>query len=477
MDGYVRVSRVMGREGAAYISPTVQREAIEQWAERHDIALEVVHVDEDETGGSHDRPGLNAAMERVRRGESDGIVAWKIDRFSRMTELGLRDLRELQDRGARLAFVVEDLDLHGPVGRLLYTVLLAQHEFFLSQIKASWGTAKARAMDRGAIVGPTPFGYARDDEGVLVVDPATADMVRGAFELAASTRIDERVHAVRDYLAERCAAIPARESGDLAGGGVGRTWTTSTVRRFLQQRCYLGEFTYGDLAHRDPDLALTSAATWHAAQPGEPQRRRRAAHYPLSGLAHCGTCGTHMVGGRSGRARSGDGLRTYRCAASITGWKGGRCAAPATMTADRLETYVREQAAAAAEEIVGNYARRADDDSDLVAALQRMQAADWEAEQALVDLTLRRRLGERYHEYLQVRLDEQDDARSEYEALARRSAGGQLAAELPSLIRSATSDELGVLLRSILASIVVQRGRGAVVDRVRLVARHELEAH
>ena len=30
MDGYIRVSRLAGREGAAYISPGVPREAIER---------------------------------------------------------------------------------------------------------------------------------------------------------------------------------------------------------------------------------------------------------------------------------------------------------------------------------------------------------------------------------------------------------------------------------------------------------------
>lgn len=465
MDGYVRVSRVAGREGAGYISPTVQREAIEQWAMRHGIELATVHVDEDETGGSHDRPGLNAAMDRVRRGDTGGIVAWKIDRFSRMTEHGLRDLRELHDLGARLAFVVEDLDLHGPVGRLLYTVLLAQHEFFLDQIKASWRTAKSKAMDRGAIVGPTPFGYVRGPAGVLMVDPVTGDIVREAFDMAARAGL----HACMKLLTERCADLADRGERPIRDGGVGRTWTTSTVRRLLGQRCYLGEFSYGDLTHTDPELALISPDVWHAAQPGEPQRRRRSADYPLSGLAHCGTCSTHMVGGRAG-----PGVRTYRCAASITSWKAGRCPAPATMVADRLEEYVRERAALFAEQTVRQLADRGDDTAEVADALERVQSADWEVEQALADLTLRRALGDRYHTYLQVRLDEQKEARRAYEEIARRSGASSITAEVADLIREANADELGVLLRGILSSIVVRRGRGPVESRVDLLG-HDLE--
>lgn len=471
MDGYVRVSRVAGREGAGYISPTVQREAIERWAERHGIELATVHVDEDETGGSHDRPGLNLAMERVRSGRTGGIVAWKIDRFSRMTELGLRDLRELHDMGARLAFVVEDLDLHGPVGRLLYTVLLAQHEFFLSQIKASWRTAKDRAMGRGAIIGPTPFGYCRGPDGVLLVDPVTGDIVREAFDVAARAGL----HACVRFLTERCATLPDRGERPIREGGVTRAWTTSTVRRLLGHRCYLGEFAYGDLTHTDPDLALVRPEIWHAAQPGEPQRRRRAAVYPLSGLAVCGSCGTHMVGARGGRTPDGGGIRSYRCAASITSWKGERCTAPATMVAHRLEEHVREQALAAARDVRRDVRSVEGEDVELTGALERVRTADWEVEQALMDLTLRRQLGERYHGYLQVRLDEQEAAREAYGQLARARGTDALIAQLPELIADAELEELGVLLRGILSSIVVSRGRGPVEGRVLLVTVDDVE--
>jgi hypothetical protein len=136
MDGYIRISRRLGRKGAAYISPTVQREAIERWAEYRGVTILAWHTDEDESGGTHSRPGLDAARDRALNGETGGIVSWKIDRFSRFTEGGLRDLRLLEGRGARLAFVTEDIDTSGPMGKLVYTMLLAFAEFFLDNIKA-----------------------------------------------------------------------------------------------------------------------------------------------------------------------------------------------------------------------------------------------------------------------------------------------------------------------------------------------------
>jgi len=83
MDGYIRVSRRLGREGPGDISPDVQREAIKRWAAYKDVEVDEWHVDEDWSGGTHERPGLERAIERATAGETGGIVLWKIDRFSR----------------------------------------------------------------------------------------------------------------------------------------------------------------------------------------------------------------------------------------------------------------------------------------------------------------------------------------------------------------------------------------------------------
>ena len=146
--------------------------------------------DEDECGGTQDRPGLDRARDRALNGETGGIVSWKIDRFSRFTEGGLRDLRLLEDRGARLAFVVEDIDTSGPMGKLVYTMLLAFAEFFLDNIKAGWVDTKARAIERGAHIGPTNVGYLKRKDGTLEVDPDRGPLVtrRSRSLLAAACR-------------------------------------------------------------------------------------------------------------------------------------------------------------------------------------------------------------------------------------------------------------------------------------------------
>lgn len=199
------------------------------------------------------------------------------------------------------------------------TILLAVAALELDNTKSGWRVAKARAVERGAKIGPTPFGYRRLDDGTLEVHEDEADAVRSAYTLASRDGIDAAV----SYLQAHAA---------------GRVWTRFTVERVLSNRMYLGEVRYGDLVGRFDGLAIVSRAVWEAAQPaaGVIRRRKPKAAFPLSGLAPCAACGGPLVGSRGGP----DKRRMYRCAASQTAYKQDRCPAPVVTTAATLEEYV-----------------------------------------------------------------------------------------------------------------------------------------
>jgi site-specific DNA recombinase len=454
MDGYIRVSRRMGREGPGYISPDVQREAIQRWADYKDVEIVAWHVDEDWSGGTHKRPGLEAAVERAVTGETGGIVSWKIDRFSRYTEGGLRDLRRLEEMNARLAFVTEDIDTSGPMGKFVYTVMLAMSEYFLDNIKAGWVTAKTRAMNRGVKLGPTPVGYRRADDGKLEPDPIEGPIVAGAFEAAA----ERGLQAAVDHLTD---AKLVHADGKRAGRE--RSWTTSTVRRLLNNRSYLGEAIYGERHDRDAHPPLVARAIWEAAQPKEPRRRKPRREYPLSGLAQCGTCGEAMIGGNAGA-----GLRTYRCRASLKLWKGDQCPAPATTVAQGLEDYVR---AALADFLRQRWTAHEDLEGELAQAEMELRDAEAELDSLVADASLRRTLGpDRFRQLVEGNVQTVDEAQARYRNAAGRAAHAFTIAE-PELVESASHEELGVLARGGLEAVVVKRGRGRLEDRVRIIPK------
>jgi DNA invertase Pin-like site-specific DNA recombinase len=439
MDGYIRVSRRMGRKGPGYITKSIQREAIERWAEYRGVEILEWHVDEDESGGTHDRPGLDVARDRALNGESGGIVSWKIDRFSRFTEGGLRDLRLLEDAGARLAFVSEDIDTSGPMGKLVYTMLLAFAEFFLDNIKAGLVEAKNRAIERGAHIGPATIGYLKREDGTLGIDPSRGHVVTEAFNTAIRGGMPSLLAYLREHVPER-------------------TWTGYTARRFVGCKTYLGFVRSGDLVSKVPHDALVTRAAFEAANHAigdVGERRLPAGDFPLSGIAACDACGGRMVGGRGGT----DKRRVYRCA--------DRCDAPTVVTASNLEAHVIGELRDAFQHPgfeVGT------PNPDVDAAVAAVEEAESELEAFGSDLTARRRFGHRYHHHLEQRVSAVESAEEELRAALADVEQGRIVvpAELWDDLQPA---ELAEVLRAGLDTVTVARGRRPLAERVRVVPK------
>jgi Resolvase, N terminal domain len=57
------------------------------------------HQDEDYSGGNAERPDFQAALERLRAGDSEGLVVMRVDRFARSVADGAAIVRDITDRG------------------------------------------------------------------------------------------------------------------------------------------------------------------------------------------------------------------------------------------------------------------------------------------------------------------------------------------------------------------------------------------
>jgi DNA invertase Pin-like site-specific DNA recombinase len=441
MDGYIRVSRVGTREGPGYISPTVQREQIEGWAKLRSVEIGEWHEDFDQSGGKLRRPGLDALLARIESHQTEGVVVARLDRLSR---LGVADALKLVERitdaGGSLTAVDLGIDPTTTFGEFALTIMLALGRMERRRISESWAVAKQRAIERGAKVGPTPFGYERDDDGCLRPHPVEGMHIRRAYELAAA----RGAHAAADYLAEH---VPSRR------------WDTGDVRRQLGRRVYLGENAFG--AHINPEAheALVSPAIWSAAQ-HERRSRPRAGHaYPLSGIAICVTCGNAMTSGPGSSTRK----RRYRCTAAQTLHRGPRCPHPASVAADWLEQYVRETIAPYMAFHIGG----ADGSEEFALAERVLHEAEGELDAFAADFTLRRALGSRYAEHRALRVEHVEKARAAYAEHAKSAQARERIRGID--LATSTPQEMAELLRGIEASILVTAGRGNDPGRIRIV--------
>src|SRR4051794_30906653 len=118
-DGYIRVSRVAGRSGESFISPSEQRATIEAWAKVSKVEIVAWHEDLDQSGGTLERPGFQEALGRCRAGLTGGIVAAKLDRLTRSV-VGLGTLMiDARENNFNVVAIDLGLDLQSPNGELV----------------------------------------------------------------------------------------------------------------------------------------------------------------------------------------------------------------------------------------------------------------------------------------------------------------------------------------------------------------------
>src|SRR6266496_2175218 len=238
MDGYIRVSRVSGRAGQSYISPKVQRDKITGWSKLHEVRLGQVVVEEDVSGAKPvEERALGGLLQRVERGESDGIITFKLSRFGRGALETLQAVERIRNARGRLVTVEDGVDSAKPGGRLLLTVLAGLAEEELEQRRSGWAAARRQALERGVHVGPTPVGYRRRGDGRLEEDPLAAPYIAAAFWRRGEGK---SWGAIARFLAEN-NVLPLERKGRKSVA-----WSRSGVMSMVRNRVYRGELHDGD---------------------------------------------------------------------------------------------------------------------------------------------------------------------------------------------------------------------------------------
>lgn len=327
VDGYVRVSTVRKRRGARFISPTVQREAIQEWVRRQGFTLSDVLEELDESGARADRPLLQRAIERIEAGASDGLVVWRVDRFGRSLSDGLHIIERIRAAGGGFYSVHDGLDVDTEAGRLALRILLSVAEFQLEGIRAGWDAAREHAIRRGMYLSHSvPVGYRKTRAGRLRPDPRTGPIMAEVYRRRAA---GDSLLTLSRYL---------QDNNVLTGKG-NRFWSSSAVSQILRSRVYLGEVRSGPYVHPNAHSPLTDPPTWQAAR--HPRILRRHETQPallVAGLARCAGCSHSLkpfMARPSGRTPYLNyGCRKYHAA--------GVCPAPAMIVASKLEPYVVE---------------------------------------------------------------------------------------------------------------------------------------
>ena len=156
--GYVRVStQEQATEG---VSLDAQRDRLRTYCKLHAINLIDIKADEGISGSTLERPGLQAALQMIRRGRANTLLVAKLDRLSR----SLRDVCALVedffcDERYHLLSLCGMVNTHSAAGRMVLMNLANYNQFEREVISERTRDALRHIMAQGVRLGPAPYGY------------------------------------------------------------------------------------------------------------------------------------------------------------------------------------------------------------------------------------------------------------------------------------------------------------------------------
>jgi DNA invertase Pin-like site-specific DNA recombinase len=147
---YLRVST--DEQGRSGLGLDAQRSTIEQEGDRRDW-LVVEWIEDNASGKSLHRPGIQRALERLEDSGPRVLVAAKLDRLSRSAIDFLGLVKRAEDRGWSLIVLDPNVDMTNPYGRFTAGILAQVAELEREMIGQRTRDALAAARRRGVRLG------------------------------------------------------------------------------------------------------------------------------------------------------------------------------------------------------------------------------------------------------------------------------------------------------------------------------------
>lgn len=297
---------------ARYSSSHQREESIEgqvrecrEYAEREGYSVLQVYADRAITGRTDERPEFQRMLADASKGVFQAILIYKYDRFSRNRYSFAVWETKLKKHGVKVISARENV-AEGAAGIVLKSVLQGMAEWYSVDLseKVTRGM-KENALKAKWTSGTVPFGYTRDAEQRLIIDPERGEYVRQIFEkvLAGEKYVD--IASWLNMLGVRTAR--------------GAAWNKSSFTWMLKNVVYTGLFRWKDIEIKNAVPPIVSKELFEAVQRKLKTYGRRGINvqksdkYLLTPNIICGECGGPMHG-MSGKSRSGELYYYYACA-------------------------------------------------------------------------------------------------------------------------------------------------------------------
>ncbi|MBA3326268.1 MAG: recombinase family protein [Rhodobacteraceae bacterium] len=271
---YTRKSTEEGLE-QAFNSLDAQRESCAAYvaSQKHEgwTALADRYDDGGFSGGSIERPALQALLSDVQAGKIDVVVVYKVDRLTRALADFARIVAIFDAAGVSFVSVTQAFNTTTSMGRLTLNVLLSfaqfEREVTAERIRDKIAASKAKGMWMG---GTVPIGY-RVEHRKLVPVPEEAALVQRIVERYLALGSVSKLKTELDQAAIR---TPLRHHGD-GGQSGGAAFSRGKLYLLLANPVFIGRIRHKDAVHPGQHAAILDESLWRAVQEKLADNRRR----------------------------------------------------------------------------------------------------------------------------------------------------------------------------------------------------------
>lgn len=303
---YVRISRDDGFEN--YETIETQKSLLLEFVKKNSIGKVVdIYEDDNISGSSFERPGLERLKLDIETGLIDIVVIKDLSRLGRNNAKTLMFLDYLEEKGVELITSdgrYQSLKESGIIGIESWI-----NERYIKDISVKIRQTLRHKIEKGEYIGNAPYGYMKNpsSNNTLIIDPEKSQIVKNIFQLYLEGRSYKHI---ADHL--NAAGIPSPGARKKQGS----CWSPSTIMRILSNTVYIGDTIQGvseKISYKSRKTRRLPSSSWVITRnTHEPiisreifekvarlrqQRRSGAGNnkgkiHIFKGLLFCGNCGS-----------------------------------------------------------------------------------------------------------------------------------------------------------------------------------------
>ena len=232
---------------------------------------------------------FNTMLDRIAKGEAQGIVSWHPDRLARNSVDGGRIIY-LLDTGQLAALKFPQFWFEStPQGKFMLNIAFGQSKYYIDSLSENVKRGMRQKARRGEYPGLAPLGYINDLRTKNVaVDKKRVGTVRQAFELYAQG--NSTLEGISSFLAQH---------GITTRGGI--PLKRDRISFILSNPFYVGLFSYAGELYEGKHQPVISKKIFDLVQnvlkqKSRPHYKTKNEQQPYCGLLRCNTCGFMITG-------------------------------------------------------------------------------------------------------------------------------------------------------------------------------------